>query len=111
MMTVNDDTFVAGLLALSGGRNVFGKRAERYPTITPAELKAADPDLVLLSSEPFPFRDTHAAEIAEASGIPLSRFRSVDGELLSWHGSRTPRGIDYAADVLAMRTTTQDAIP
>jgi ABC-type Fe3+-hydroxamate transport system substrate-binding protein len=101
LMTVNDDTFVAGLLALAGGRNVFGRHADRYPTITPEALRERDPTLVLLSSEPFPFRDRHADELAALSGLPRDRFRLVDGELLSWHGSRTPRGIDYAEVALA----------
>ena len=100
-MTVNDDTFVAGLLSLPGGRNVFGTRDSRYPTISPHDLRAADPSLVLLSSEPFPFREVHADELASLTGLPRERFHLVDGELLSWHGSRTPRGIDYAESVIA----------
>lgn len=103
-MVVNDDTFVAALLALPGGQNVFGRRAERYPTITPDELAAADPALVLLSSEPFPFHDRHADELARLTGLARERFRFVDGELLSWHGSRTPRGIEYAESVLRSST-------
>jgi ABC-type Fe3+-hydroxamate transport system substrate-binding protein len=101
-MTVSDDTFVAGLLSLPGGQNVFGDHPDRYPTITPGELRTADPSLVLLSSEPFPFREVHAAELASLTGLPRGRFKLVDGELLSWHGSRTPRGIDYAEEVLAV---------
>ena len=89
------------LLALAGGRNVFGDRPDRYPTISPDDLRAADPALVLLSSEPFPYRDRHADELAALTGLPRERFRLVDGELLSWHGSRTPRGIDYAEVALA----------
>lgn len=100
IMTVNDDTFIAGLLALPGGQNVFGARSERYPTITAAELHDADPLLVLLPNEPFPFQPRHADELSILSRLPRERFRLVDGELLSWHGSRTPRGIDYAERVL-----------
>ena len=100
MMTVNDDTFIAGLLALPGGQNVFGARDSRYPTITPSELHDADPLLVLLPNEPFPFQRKHADELSELSRLPRDRFRLVDGELLSWHGSRTPRGIDYAESIL-----------
>ena len=100
-MTVSDDTFVSGLLALPGGRNVFGDRETRYPAIPPEELHAADPSLVLLSSEPFPFREIHAEELASLAALPRERFHLVDGELLSWHGSRTPRGIDYAEAVIA----------
>ena len=100
IMTVNDDTFIAGLLALSGGQNVFGAREDRYPTISPAELHDADPLRVLLPNEPFPFQSEHVVELAALSRLPRERFRLVDGELLSWHGSRTPRGIDYAESVL-----------
>jgi ABC-type Fe3+-hydroxamate transport system substrate-binding protein len=100
IMTVNDDTFIAGLLALPGGQNVFGTREPRYPTISPAELHDADPLQVLLPNEPFPFQSRHIDELAALSRLPRERFRLVDGELLSWHGSRTPRGIDYAESVL-----------
>ena len=100
IMTVNDDTFIAGLMSLPGGQNVFGARETRYPVITADELHNADPLLVLLPNEPFPFQDRHADELAALSRLPRERFRLVDGELLSWHGSRTPRGIDYAESVL-----------
>ena len=99
-MAVNADTFTHGLLALAGGENVFGDHPERFPTVEPEDLAQAAPDRVLLSSEPFPFEQQHARELAEATGLPPERFRLVDGELLSWHGSRTRRGIDYAAQVL-----------
>lgn len=99
-MTVNEDTFVAGLLMLAKGRNVFGASDARYPEITLEQLRAADPDVVLLSSEPFPFTPSHLESLGATLGWPADRFALVDGELLSWHGSRTPRGIVYAAEVL-----------
>lgn len=99
-MTVNDDTFVAGLLSLAGGANAFGGEAERYPAFPVAELEMRGPDRVLLASEPFPFGETHVAELVQLTGWARERFALVDGELLSWHGSRTPRGIDYAEAVI-----------
>lgn len=99
-MTVNSDTFVDALLTQAGGRNVFGDRSERYPAVSAAEIAAADPAAVLLSTEPFPFAEKHIDELARATGLGRDRFRIVDGELLSWHGSRTPRGIDYAERVI-----------
>jgi ABC-type Fe3+-hydroxamate transport system substrate-binding protein len=99
-MAVGGDTFVSALLALPGGVNVLADGPERYPTVEPAALAAATPDLVLLSSEPFPFEPAHADELAALTGVPRDRFRLVDGELLSWHGSRTPAGIDYAEAVV-----------
>ena len=97
------DTFIADLLGLAGGVNVFDGRtgfADRYPTVGIDGLTDANPDVVLLSTEPFPFREGHADEISAATGIPRRRFRIVDGELLSWHGSRTPRGISYAGSIM-----------
>ena len=99
-MAVNGDTFVSALLTDAGGHNVFASHTDRYPTITPGELGAADPNVVLLSTEPFPFKSSHADELAELSGLPRERFQIVDGEMLSWHGSRTPAGIDYAEQVI-----------
>lgn len=99
-MTVSDDTFVSALLALAGGRNVFGASAGRYPVVTPAQLREGAPDVVLLSSEPFPFTARHADELVQLTGMAAERFVLADGELLSWHGSRTPAGIDYAESLL-----------
>jgi ABC-type Fe3+-hydroxamate transport system substrate-binding protein len=99
-MTVNDDTFVAGLLSLPSGVNVFGTHAERYPEITIPDLIAGSPDVVFLASEPFPFAEKHIEELATLLDWSRKRFALVDGELLSWHGSRTTRGIAYAEEVV-----------
>jgi len=99
-MTLNGDTFIAGLLRLPGGQNVFGDNSDRYPTIGAEQLHDADPLIVLLPNEPFPFQGKHADELSAQTRRPRDRFRLADGELLSWHGSRTPRGIDYAESIL-----------
>ena len=106
-MAVNGDTFVDAMLTQAGGGNVFGGHADRYPTIDLDELRSADPDVVLLSTEPFPFGEKHNEELVNRTGIERDRFRVVDGELLSWHGSRTARGVEYAADVIAAAGTVQ----
>lgn len=99
-MSVNADTFAHTLLAQAGGINVFADLPTRYPEITTAELAAAKPDVVLLCTEPFAFEEKHKLELAELTGLPKTAFRIADGEYLSWHGSRTPDGIDYAADLI-----------
>lgn len=99
-MSLNGDTFVDAMLTLAGGVNVFANAAERYPVVRLDQLRDAAPDVVLLSSEPFPFAEIHALELAAQTGFDAERFQLVDGELLSWHGSRTPRGIDYAEEVI-----------
>jgi ABC-type Fe3+-hydroxamate transport system substrate-binding protein len=99
-MSVNQDTFVSALLDQAGARNVFSDRSERYPSIEPQELTALAPDAVFLCTEPFPFKDKHRDELASLTGLARERFVIADGELLSWHGSRTPRGIDYAESLI-----------
>jgi len=100
-MSVNRDTFADALLTQAGGRNVFGGREERYPELTLEELVSADPMLVLLGTEPYPFRQEHIEELVGATGFSAERFSIADGEYLSWHGSRTPDGVDYAAGRIA----------
>lgn len=104
-MAVNSDTFSHALLALAGGVNVFADGPSRYPEIELKELARAEPDLVLLCTEPFPFGERHVAELVELSGLAPERIRIADGEYLSWHGSRTPDGIDYAASLIAAART------
>ncbi|MDP6837378.1 MAG: helical backbone metal receptor [Planctomycetota bacterium] len=106
-MAVGADTYASDLIGLAGGENVLAGSIERYGEVEPATLAAARPDLVLLCTEPFPFDETHAAELADLTGLPRASFSVADGEFISWHGSRTPAGIDYAADLLdAVRQRT-----
>jgi iron complex transport system substrate-binding protein len=73
----------------------------RYPEFELHDLERAAPELVLLCTEPFPFQEKHIDEIVLATNLPRERFRIADGEYLSWHGSRTPAGIDYAERLVA----------
>jgi ABC-type Fe3+-hydroxamate transport system substrate-binding protein len=100
-MVAGGDTFVSALLSLPQGTNVFADRSERYPAVTVEDIVAAKPDVVLLSSEPFPFKALHADELASLTRLPRERLMLVDGEMLSWHGSRTIAGIEYAERVMA----------
>lgn len=95
-MAAGADTYVDALLTEAGGVNVFGSTGQRYPEVTASDLARLDPEVVLLSTEPFPFRNEHARELAEVTGLPRERFLIVDGEALSWHGSKTPEGLDTA---------------
>jgi len=104
-MSVSGDTFAHSLLALAGGVNVFGERPERYPELSDEELLQVSPSILLLGSEPFPFAETHRDELARIADMDRSRIQLVDGEYLSWYGSRTPNGIDYAAAVIDQART------
>lgn len=92
-MTVGPDTYIARMLELVCWQVASGGAA-RYPEveITPATL--AGIDLVLLSSEPFPFRERHAREL-QAAGDACPPIEFIDGELVSWYGSRAIHGLDY----------------
>jgi ABC-type Fe3+-hydroxamate transport system substrate-binding protein len=105
-MVAGGNTFVTAMLALPGGVNLFADHPDRYPTVTPEELATVGPDVVLLSSEPFPFTEKHADELAAATGLPRDRMQLADGEYLTWHGSRTPDGVDYAERVIARARRT-----
>ncbi|MAO37840.1 MAG: cobalamin-binding protein, partial [Zunongwangia sp.] len=64
---------------------------DRYPVIDEEQLVEYSPDVVLLSSEPFPFKKDHLKQI-ERLGIPAML---VDGEYFSWYGSRLKKAFDY----------------
>ena len=92
-MTANSKTFIHDMLVHMGLTNLFADAAERYPEISEAELAALNPDVVLLSSEPFPFGNKHIRELSQI--LPQSRIELVDGELFSWYGSRLLYSPDY----------------
>jgi ABC-type Fe3+-hydroxamate transport system substrate-binding protein len=89
-MTVSRDTYISRTLALFGLRTIPESAADRYPKL--ADLRAEAADLVLLSSEPYRFRDRHLAEVSGLTGKPA---RLVDGEMTSWYGPRAIAGLGY----------------
>lgn len=91
-MTVGGDTFINAMLEAAGFENLF-QNEKRYPETNLQALKSLDPEVLLLSSEPFPFREKHIAEILEE--LPDVSVKIVDGELFSWYGSRLIYAADY----------------
>lgn len=90
-MVAGGDTFISAMLEQCGFENVFKKRT-RYPVITLDELQDTDCQLVLLSSEPFPFKEAHFSFF---SSLPV---QLVDGEMFSWYGSRILCAAAYFRD-------------
>ena len=84
-MAVGSNTFIHQIMTKAGFHNVFSP-LNRYPVITPEELHRAKPQLILLSSEPYPFREKHIDEIKYL--CPEAIVKLVDGEMFSWYGSR-----------------------
>lgn len=97
-MSVGRDTFISSMIQTMGWQNVLAGH-ERYPEITLEELKQYEPELVLLSSEPFPFKEKHIAEVKEA--LPDTEVLLVDGEMFSWYGSRLLKAVDYLQQLMA----------
>ncbi len=78
-------TFIDDMLRRAGYTNAFA-HLSRYPEISVAQLAQTRPDLIFLSSEPYPFAEKHLAALAEI--CPDAQIKLVDGELFSWYGSR-----------------------
>jgi ABC-type Fe3+-hydroxamate transport system substrate-binding protein len=96
-MAAGPGTFIDHLLLQLRLQNVL--TTARYPETTLTELAALNPELVLLSSEPYPFGEKHIGEIQAA--LPSSRVLLVDGEMFSWYGSRLLNAPDYFLELLA----------
>lgn len=83
-MAAGTGTFIDDMLNRCGFQNVVSE--ERYPEVSQSELVDLNPDLVMLSSEPYPFGETHAQIIR--GFLPNTEVKLVDGEMFSWYGSR-----------------------
>lgn len=128
LMTFNANTFAHDLLRVCGGTNVFAERERlyplaadlgqapalsaddaraaardtRYPRVTLAEVEAAQPDVILLPSEPFAFDASHVSIFA-ALDVPAARegrIHLMDGSLLTWHGTRIARALNALPHLL-----------
>lgn len=84
-MTVGSDTFIHSMLEKIGFENAF-KDLNRYPEITIGMLEERNTDLIMLSSEPYPFRQKNTEEMQQL--LPKAKIVLVDGEIFSWYGSR-----------------------
>ena len=91
-MTIGKDTYIHDLMRLTGFDNVFGEQT-RYPIVTIEAMKAVQPDILLLSSEPFPFKEKHITELA--AHFPNIPIQLVDGEAFSWYGTRFIKTFEY----------------
>jgi ABC-type Fe3+-hydroxamate transport system substrate-binding protein len=91
-MSVGKDTFIHAMLEHAGYSNVFAAH-ERYPSTTIEELAQKAPDLIFLSSEPFPFKEKHRQSLQKL--LPHAQIILVDGTIFSWYGSRMQHAAAY----------------
>lgn len=97
-MTVSPDTYIAGMLRLVNWHTLPNPPTERYPTFMSNDAWLRDVDLVLLSSEPYRFRENHADILRAWPALARKPMRLIDGEMTSWYGSRAVAGLDYLRD-------------
>ncbi|MBC7381546.1 MAG: ABC transporter substrate-binding protein [Bacteroidia bacterium] len=97
-MAAGSDTFINDMLCRCGLTNLCIQLNERYPKLEPEKIKSLSPQLILLSSEPYPFNQNHIEELKEIS--PTSKIILVNGELFSWYGSRLLHSITYFENLM-----------
>ncbi len=93
------DTYVNEMLRVAGFENIFLDQ-KRYPIISEEELKKRAPQVILLSSEPFPFKEKHLEELQDI--CPNAKILLVDGEAFSWYGSRLLSAFPYFEKLRSM---------
>ncbi len=93
-MVAGNNTYINEMLKLNKFNNIYQNKEERYPEIIIQKMRIqGDPELVLLSSEPFPFTDEHAFELGRFTHHAKTIF--VDGEMFSWYGTRILKAFSY----------------
>lgn len=91
-MAAGDTTYIHSLLEKLGFQNTIAEFPGRYPQLTTQNIQQANPDLVLLASEPYPFKEKHIPEFQEM--LPNSKILPIDGEMF-WYGPRMLEAASY----------------
>jgi ABC-type Fe3+-hydroxamate transport system substrate-binding protein len=91
-MVAAGNTFINDMMNYCGLENVFSD-LKRYPEIMLDELVKRETELILLSSEPYPFKKKHIDEFQK--DLPGIKIILADGEMFSWYGSRLLKSVDY----------------
>lgn len=97
-MAAGAGTFINDMMQRCGLRNLVPEL--RYPALTEIQLQELNPELVLLSSEPFPFQAKHVEELRTL--LPDAKVMLVDGKLFSWYGSRLCHSPSHFQTLMAL---------
>ena len=97
-MTIGGDTFINDMLLQCGLENIFSDK-KRYPEINIEDLPIAHCELLLLSSEPYPFKQKHIDELC--SQLSGTKIILADGEFFSWYGSRLLKAPAYFKQLIS----------
>ena len=91
-MAAGVDTFISDMMRYAGYKNVL-YNMKRYPVLTEHQIKELKPEVIFLSSEPYPFKEKHIQELSTI--CPDATIKLVDGEMFSWYGSRMVYSSQY----------------
>jgi ABC-type Fe3+-hydroxamate transport system substrate-binding protein len=97
-MAAGNATFIGDMLKRIGFENKLSDEQARYPELNLDEIKLLNPELIFLSSEPYPFKANHIKELQDI--LPYSKIVLVDGELFSWYGSRLQKSVAYFNELI-----------
>lgn len=92
-MTISHNTFIHSILSELGFNSVSEQLEGNYPVITPEWIAKQNIDYILLSSEPYAFKEKHCSEFLEMN--PNVQVKLIDGEMCSWYGSRMLKAPSY----------------
>jgi len=103
-MAAGGNTFINDMMKRCAFKNVF-ENVTRYPEITISQLSSPDSyrdncQLLLLSSEPYPFKQQHIDELQQQ--LPTTKIVLADGEMFSWYGSRLQYAAEYFKKLIAL---------
>lgn len=98
LMSVGGDSFIHDMLKRCGWYNVLGDKM-RYPSFSETEMQNLQPDIVFLSSEPYPFEAKHIAYFQNL--LPNAKIILVEGSYFTWYGSRMMQAPAYFQSIQA----------
>ncbi len=91
-MAAGKTTYIDSLLERLGFSNPVAALPGRYPELTTHAIQNANPDMVLLASEPYPFKEKHIPEFQTL--LPSATVLPIDGEMF-WYGPRMLEATSY----------------
>lgn len=94
-MTVSKSTYISRLLSVVHWETLADDLRCRYPKVVLSEALLAKAQLILFSTEPYPFRQHHLDAFRAEYALRDQRLALIDGELMAWYGSRAILALNY----------------
>ncbi|HEY7607826.1 MAG TPA: helical backbone metal receptor [Alphaproteobacteria bacterium] len=98
-MGISRGTYIANALALVNWQVVGHRDGVDYPELALSPELLTEAELILFSTEPYPFKEADLDEFARERNCPRTKLRLIDGEYASWYGPRAIAGLDYLGEL------------